>query len=94
MSAHQKWEYRELSLDPGSGQLAELLNDAGREGWEVIWIWGRNLGVTVLMKRPLVAAPPPEPLCEACSQPKSAPIHHRAADHWHEFSWRWPVTDV
>jgi hypothetical protein len=58
------WEYRKIHLNDVSprGDEIDLLNDAGKDGWEVVGITSNN---TAYLKRPIE----PEPRDEAPAPP-------------------------
>jgi hypothetical protein len=50
--ARQQWEYREVSMQPGS-DLTAALNEAGGDGWEAVGMVGPGAArVVVILKRP------------------------------------------
>jgi hypothetical protein len=57
-----EWEYRKLFLNQHSprGDVLDLLNAAGTEGWELVGITGNNIAY---LKRPIGA--PPERIAAA-----------------------------
>jgi hypothetical protein len=55
-----EWEYRKISLSdsPRRGDEIDLLNDAGREGWELV---GISINSVAYLKRQSGEPPPPPP---------------------------------
>lgn len=53
-----QWEYRRIDLSdlPFRTEIADLLNDAGKDGWELVEITNNNLAY---FKRPLAEHPQP-----------------------------------
>jgi hypothetical protein len=67
-----EWEYRKISLSeaPRRGDDIDLLNDAGKEGWELVGISNNN--VAYLKRRQAEPAPPPPVRRKAASRSQDA----------------------
>jgi hypothetical protein len=55
-----QWEYSKRNLNEASAKVSDvdLLNDVGKDGWELVSITINNLAY---LKRPLAAEPPARP---------------------------------
>ena len=67
-----QWEYskRDLSEVPAKIDDIDLLNDAGRGGWELVSITANNIAY---FKRPLGAAAPEPPAKPTVTRRRAAP---------------------
>jgi len=55
-----RWEYSKINLNdvPRRGDDIDLLNDLGKEGWELVAVIGNN---AAYLKRQIEDPPQPEP---------------------------------
>lgn len=79
-----RWEYNTIIDAVNSmAQSVPALDEAGRDGWEVIAVHSSNYGYTYLMKRPLF------PTESAKVAPDPVVKHNHSIDSWCSRSCEW-----